>query len=54
MNQITTKELERLCFCNSKKLLEMKVVFVGKPHEWVGIGWVECDEPITDDMWEII
>lgn len=53
MKKIKRSELKRLCFCNSAKLRTMKVVIEGVPYEWHGIGWVESDEPVTDDMYEI-
>jgi len=42
---ITFNELKRLTFCNSNKLLGAVIVIDGIPHEWVGIGLVECGEP---------
>ena len=37
---IKRDELERLQFCNSKKL-PRKIRINGKTLEWVGIGWIE-------------
>jgi len=41
---ITKSELERLSFCNSKKL-PRAVNIDGVRYEWVGIGWVEAGKP---------
>jgi hypothetical protein len=54
MKTIKQSEINRLCICNSDKLLDMKLVVNGVAHEWVGIGWVELDEPINDTMYEIV
>ena len=32
-------ELQRLSFCNSKRLPQ-RIVHDGKVKEWVGIGWI--------------
>lgn len=43
MEEITFDELQRLSFCNSKKLLDKTFVIGGVHHDWQGIGFVECD-----------
>ena len=53
MKKIKRSELKRLCFCNSDKLKDMLVVSKGKVHEWMGLGWVRINHPITEDMYEI-
>ena len=41
MKQMKFSEFRRLCFCNSKKLMDKIFIIGGIPHEWVGIGMVE-------------
>lgn len=43
MKEITFDELKRLCFVNSKKLMDKTFVIGGVHHDWQGIGFVECD-----------
>ncbi len=40
---ITWAELERLQFCNSKKLPQ-RVIVNGVLKAWTGIGWITLDE----------
>ena len=40
---IKFSELERLSFCNSKKLPQV-VAALGRKMEWVGIGWIDTGE----------
>lgn len=43
MKTIKFKKLRHLCFCDSEELLN-KIFIINKiPHEWIGIGMVECD-----------
>lgn len=42
MKEIKFKDLKQLCFCNSDKLFNKVFLIDGVPHEWVGIGMVEC------------
>ena len=46
---ITRSELERLTFCNSKKL-PPAVNDGGVRKEWVGIGWIEGGKPHGDEV----
>lgn len=41
--KIKFNELKRLCFCNSDKLINKVFVINKTPHEWQGIGMVECN-----------
>jgi hypothetical protein len=42
MKTIRFKELKRLCYCDSKELYNKVFIIKGAPHEWIGIGFVEC------------
>lgn len=46
---ITRSGLERLTFCNSKKL-PLAVNDGGVRKEWVGIGWIENGKPHGDEV----
>ena len=50
MKKIKFKELKRLCFCNSNKLLNKVFVIGGKPHEWVGFGMVELECEVDPEV----
>jgi len=41
--KIKFSELKKLSFCNSDKLIGKIFVINKIPHEWQGIGFVECD-----------
>jgi len=41
--KIKFNELKRLYFCNSDKLINKVFVINKTPHEWQGIGMVECN-----------
>ena len=43
MDEITFAKLRRWCFCNSNELLNKVFVINDIPHEWVGIGMIECE-----------
>jgi hypothetical protein len=51
MKTVTFAELQRLAFCNSKKLPQ-RVVIDGVVKEWVGIGWItlEGEKPLATDV----
>jgi len=46
---ISRSELERLTFCNSKKL-PLAVIDGGVRKEWVGIGWIDDGKPHGDEV----
>lgn len=46
---ITRSELQRLSFANSPDLAAA-IELGGKRREWVGIGWIECDELEGDEV----
>jgi len=40
---IKFSKLKKLCFCNSNELQNKIYLIGGIPHDWQGIGMVECD-----------